>query len=433
MNNHRYFYLNRQNFVVIGKFGAAIYDLYNEDIYSIDLEIGNLLNKLSSHKISVEEILENYDSIKKRQILEYLKQLQGLNLGFFKNRYFVNEKIKPTVRKDKLNQQPRPLKKMWIEITRRCNLNCYHCYNSNGTIERCSCTTQPNQLIDQPLKINVSILKKSLKDAKFLSCNEVHIIGGEPTLEKELLCDVIKYAAKIGIPQIILQTNLMVIENEIVNIIKKYNVIVQFTIFSYNPIIHDKITRTNGSHKNLKKNLSTLFENKISVRAIIEILRDNQDDVYKTVMFLKEIGIQNIYKDVIHSMDPNKLPGKFVDEYIKKNPENISGIYIHDYFRNVEAHPCWDGTIAVTSDGAIIPCIMARNEVLGNISNLRISELITNKTIEKYWAMTKDDIKGCRECEYRYACFDCRPRECENGDLYSMNIFCRIRDEVNKS
>ena len=31
------------------------------------------------------------------------------------------------------------------------------------------------------------------------------------------------------------------------------------------------------------------------------------------------------------------------------------------------------------------------------------------QNIQKSWEITKNEIKSCQNCEYRYACSDCRP------------------------
>ena len=45
---------------------------------------------------------------------------------------------------------------------------------------------------------------------------------------------------------------------------------------------------------------------------------------------------------------------------------------------------------------------------------------------QKFWYLTKDKIHKCKDCELRYACFDCReiPMRVENN-LYATNPYCK--------
>ena len=52
-------------------------------------------------------------------------------------------------------------------------------------------------------------------------------------------------------------------------------------------------------------------------------------------------------------------------------------------------------------------------------------EKITKSTAcRKYWNITKKDIKGCKNCEFRFNCLDCRAHTKGNG-LYDKPITCK--------
>ena len=54
-----------------------------------------------------------------------------------------------------------------------------------------------------------------------------------------------------------------------------------------------------------------------------------------------------------------------------------------------------------------------------------------DKTVEKWWLLTRDKIEECMDCEFRYSCFICRPRETSIGDLYGKNRLCRVNSNKN--
>jgi radical SAM protein with 4Fe4S-binding SPASM domain len=69
---------------------------------------------------------------------------------------------------------------------------------------------------------------------------------------------------------------------------------------------------------------------------------------------------------------------------------------------------CWFGKMAVTADGDVIPCIFARNQVAGNVNKQPLKTIIKSMS-DKFWKITLDKVEVCQDCEYRFACHNCRP------------------------
>jgi len=45
--------------------------------------------------------------------------------------------------------------------------------------------------------------------------------------------------------------------------------------------------------------------------------------------------------------------------------------------------------------------------------------------IRQYWDLSYDKIEVCRDCEYRYACHDCRPLTYgPTGELTAKSLHC---------
>ena len=105
------------------------------------------------------------------------------------------------------------------------------------------------------------------------------------------------------------------------------------------------------------------------------------------------------------------------------NMEPVFWTSKESFKENFFYNSCWNGKIAITATGDIIPCIFARDEVVGNIRKNSF-EQIEKKIINK-WSITKDDIEVCKDCEFRYCCHDCRPiAKGINGDTYSKYPRC---------
>jgi len=88
------------------------------------------------------------------------------------------------------------------------------------------------------------------------------------------------------------------------------------------------------------------------------------------------------------------------------NEGNMSG-NVSEFFYNQEFNPCWGNKIAVDFNGDIKPCMWS-SQKLGNIAETLIYQLIMTNKVDRFWLLNKDKIETCKECEYRYSCFDCR-------------------------
>ena len=89
-------------------------------------------------------------------------------------------------------------------------------------------------------------------------------------------------------------------------------------------------------------------------------------------------------------------------------------------------------SIAVTAVGDIIPCVAGRQHIVGHVAE-ELEEVVEGNHLQKLWRISKDKIKVCSDCEYRYACGDCRPlAEAEKGDLYAKTSRCTYDPLVGK-
>ena len=90
----------------------------------------------------------------------------------------------------------------------------------------------------------------------------------------------------------------------------------------------------------------------------------------------------------------------------KKNLKELK-VDIYAFFYNQHFNPCLGHQIAVDCRGGIKPCLWSKI-VLGKIGQSKILDMIISGAFDVYWKLTKDKIEICKECEFRYACPDCR-------------------------
>lgn len=60
-------------------------------------------------------------------------------------------------------------------------------------------------------------------------------------------------------------------------------------------------------------------------------------------------------------------------------------------------------------------------------------EMITKSpTFRKYWNITKKDVEGCKDCEFRFNCLDCRAHTKGNG-MFNKPITCKYNPFIVKT
>ena len=95
------------------------------------------------------------------------------------------------------------------------------------------------------------------------------------------------------------------------------------------------------------------------------------------------------------------------------------GISRASVIRNVSGHNCFMTKIYIAADMKVYPCVMDRRFCHGNLEKNHLSEIL-RVDVRK---LTKDEILICKDCEFRYACFDCRSNSIED-DFFAKPWYC---------
>ncbi|MGE8554129.1 MAG: grasp-with-spasm system SPASM domain peptide maturase [Chryseobacterium jejuense] len=73
----------------------------------------------------------------------------------------------------------------------------------------------------------------------------------------------------------------------------------------------------------------------------------------------------------------------------------------------INHNSCLHKKISIDIEGNIKNCPLMQ-ESFGNIQNTSLEEAFAQPGFKKYWDITKDSIEGCKDCEFRHICTDCR-------------------------
>jgi radical SAM protein with 4Fe4S-binding SPASM domain len=407
---------------------GVIYNLYTGDIYAIESPYSEIVHLCENERMTINEAISKLNITdnrsKEKEISNFINELVELDLGELYDKKIFIEKIRPvSTKKQKLIRDEPPLIKfLWLKINNVCNLKCVHCFNETELVEKCGCYILQQYSNNHHLEMNQ--WKQILDEAALFNCQAVHFIGGEPLLMLDKLLTMIEYAKFLRIPSISLSTNGLLLNSDVINKLVREDVHFVIPFYSWRQEIHDSITGVQGSYEKVLSAIKQIQSQNGSLNVEILILKKNQNDVLKTKEFLKSLEIEKITTQILKSNRKDLFANKYKFKAYRTK-ETFSKISRNQFFSNREGHPCLDGKVANLFNGDVLPCIMAYRFCLDNVINKSFRQIIrTSGLMGEYWDLTKDKIDVCRDCEFRYACSDCRVIESIDGSLTGKNKFC---------
>jgi len=200
-------------------------------------------------------------------------------------------------------------------------------------------------------------------------------------------------------------------------------------LYAARPQVHDRVTQVEGSFLRTLRGIVYLQAHDVPVRAATIAMLQNQDDVEDVKPFLEKLGISCDGFDVVRPSGRGKseanLPTKPSVLQARTMRQPIFWTNRDTFHWNQAFNPCWAGKINVTASGDVLPCIMAREQIVGNIRQAHLGYIVQGEPLYSWWRLTKDQVEVCRDCEFRYACGDCRVLALgSNGSLYSKYPRC---------
>jgi radical SAM protein with 4Fe4S-binding SPASM domain len=391
---NRFFMLNPECILVKGALRGAIYDLKSGNVFSIDKTSVKILEKLSSGENLVKILRDG--NMSQEKLVAYLDNLKSQGLGRWSDIYnkrdvLVSPEIN-TVLKYVLH----------LELTTGCNLNCIHCYNES---EISKLNTQNELSVDE--------WKRIIREGFEIGCRRVQFIGGEPFLNKKLLYSLIPFARKMGYTSLEVSTNGTLITEKDLDFLKENGVDIAFSVYSYNNQTHDLITKRKGSYKKTFRAIQCALEKTIIVRASVVVMRQNEQETTETLNFLRSLGVQYLRSAAIEpsgrGCNIDLIDSEALNKQLRDKP-HFAKINKNIFWRNKAGHNCFMEQICIGANGDVYPCLAEREISYGNAKSIELGKVFFSKLASKYKTLSKDNIETCRDCEYRYCCFDCRVR-----------------------
>jgi len=185
--------------------------------------------------------------------------------------------------------------------------------------------------------------------------------------------------------------NLITID-QIERFIKLFNettVICVELILKYNPEISDEaIIALQAQYKRIRK--VTFYSS----------IKETDDDI-----------IKHLIKDI----NPEKDCGNIDSKYFSIGFDTFSEAQCHN--------TCLNQKISIDRSGCVKLCPSMKKSY-GKIEETNIGDVLKLAKVKKIWAINKDEVEICKDCEYRYCCTDCRAFTDDSNNEYSRPSKC---------
>ena len=303
---------------------------------------------------------------------------------------------------------------LYLNLNYSCNQNCIHCCN-------------PKDM--NSYSINFEQAKKIIDKASDLGAFSIILTGGECTINNDFI-KIAKYITKKQLRLSILTNAQKLYDDEKLfnDLINLYPSFIQITLFSMNPLIHDKITRIKGSQYKAVEVIKKLRAYKINTEVVCPIIDCNFNEYKKVKEFADSIGAKFLHsaKFINNKKNNNfniKLKGKkLIDYYIKTIDIND----LREDFCKKERFNCSAGVemLSIAPNLDIHPCNYF-NYPLGNFNTTSLKGVREKIVPEFQKKLTCKNLKDCFKHDYCKFCIYCPIYTCyDEGFLKKSKTLC---------
>lgn len=289
---------------------------------------------------------------------------------------------------------------LWVELSESCNHKCIHCYANSSNSE----------LITNISNIS---LKSLLLEARYINIRNVKFVGGEPLLFKSKLKELLHFSRSLGFDNVAVHTNGMLLDDGWAQFLNSNNVHTDLTVYGHKAELHDSITRTRGAFCCILQSLEHLRKYRCSANLHLIVLPENESFLPQIQEFFKLSFPQfPLGYDYVRPVGRGlKLYRKLSFTWLNRYSylENVfPGVDRNTFMFRHKFNPCLGNKIAIGANGSVFSCIMMR-EPLGYYRGECLSSVVQSDAFRRFRELPLSSLTVCCDCEFRYACDDCRP------------------------
>lgn len=416
----KYFRLATDCFFVEGIKKSAIYDITRKKVYLLNAEVSEIIKELERN-----HCLDEFNSNDLFRINDFLVNLQRKGLGFFFEKPIFSDKFLLNAPKGPstplINQNY--FKKVYLNITNECDLNCRFCPTTAKTISWQACLSCVRREDSQKLKkqYDFSIISEQLSS---MGIPLLHIRGGNPLLVMDRLLQIVSIIRKTT------QTTILITTpgtgqsiDQIVKLIENQKIILNINMMGISP--NDSVTCLKNS-KLLEQQIeliNTLVKKKLPFLLTFLLNGKTRKKRMKFLKFAKEKwGIVPKFAEIYNEDEISKNFRFSHLLFYKKQlfPWESS----EAFFQRIQLNNCLSNSFEISFDGKIRMCA-GIDRICGEIQESDLKNALKRSDLYELWKKNKNELNQCNECVLRYACLDCSSIEFKvNCDPKMKATFC---------
>ena len=366
-------------------------------IFSETLSTQETIREVSRHaKIPAQSIVDFLDAVKREELFEVPSA---------------------PVRK------PYQLRAVYLNMTKRCNLNCVYCFAAERK--------------ESSERLTFDDYKKILDAVqRYNSRAEIVFTGGEPLMSK-MTVPVAEYAKSLGFSRKLMTNATLIDEKNISALVDAFDSF-KISVDGSDAARHD-FYRGSGSFARTTRAIELLKKFSADVKLAMVVTKKNIDDVAEAAkIFGGLLTFQPLFpfgnaktKSDLH------LTGKEYFDALK----SAGVVPFMDLPNVIKAHgkkifkcALGDAEVSISCSGDVYPCQLLHHDEfkIGNIKQTSFDELYNSAQAETFKKHTVDTIEGCRDCDLKFLCGGaCQARHfSETGSLDTAGDFCEYEREA---
>jgi AdoMet-dependent heme synthase len=313
----------------------------------------------------------------------------------------------------------------WMELTRRCNLPCKHCYISAGAKREDELTT--------------SEVVRVLEEFKTQGVFVVVFLGGEPMMRPDFI-DIVRHAHTLGLV-VSIGSNGTFVNQRIIDQLPREDC---FVSISLDGIQFQRELRVRSTFEQVRDRILLLKANGIPTGIMSVITGKNVDEVEQILDFAIEhelyfgstpfspIGRGRHFPDLVPTRE---LAARTAALY-KKDAEHEqymmakTGLCFTKVFQKcyvlskaTRREFCGTALVYIQSDGEVYPCTTCSSVGrfrAGNVRETSFAE-IWEDGFRQLRAISWDEFKGCKTCELAQDPYFCTSRCPVMSEVYTSD------------
>ncbi len=372
---------------VAGALNSALYDLAKRKIFWLDAEASQAIMSFISDA-DFAEVARSSSATE--AVLAVLS-----SLGYSLTDTFAAREY-PSAPPDALTIQT-----AWLELGRSCNHRCAHCYSDSGS-------QQPREA-----PVDFDMMRRAIVELETVGVRTLSIVGGEPLIYASDLLKLLEFARSRSIQSLSVHTNGTLLTEPLAASLARLDVTVAVSVYGHDANVHEAVTGVPGSFAKTLLGLDRLLDAQCSTSINLIVTSSNEHvleavcDFFNTRYPSAAFGYDYVRPVGRALSDYRALSFRRLNRY-QQHHSGFSGVDDATFVRRHFFNACLGDKLMITSDGSVHPCIMTRSPT-GSLTTQSLSSVIRGDAFRQFREAPLRTLEVCGNCEFRYACSDCRP------------------------